>query len=55
MKVVNGMGSRRIVGGEIEPFPTMSLLVSGRKRRTSARPEAVTIVRNQNIHVHPAA
>lgn len=52
---MNGSGSRRILGGWTEPFPTMLLFVSGRKKIMSANPEMVTIVRNQNIHAHPAA
>lgn len=41
--------------GGIEPFPTIFLFVSGRNKMMSDRPEMVTIVRNQNIHGHPAA
>lgn len=55
MKVVKGIGSLRMVEGGIEPFPTIFLLVSGRNNMMSDKPEMVTIVRNQNIHAHPAA
>lgn len=55
MKLGNGIGSRRIVGGGIEPFPTTFLFVSGRKKTMRPRPEIVAIVRNQKIHGHPAA
>lgn len=55
MKVVNGIGSLRMVEGGIEPFPTILLFVSGSSKIMSDRPEMVTIVRNQNIHAHPAA
>jgi hypothetical protein len=55
MKLVNEIGSCRIVGGGIEPFPTILPFVSGRQKTMRARPETVTIVTNQNIHAHPAA
>lgn len=44
-----------MVGGGIEPFPTIFLLVSGRNKTMRARPEMVAIARNQNTHAHPAA